>query len=178
MMDNIEREMTPPTTKVGGFSGERNHKDIEYSSNLQTVSEDGCVLRPAQGHHEKLDRINITDVEDTEDGTFPRVSDYVKFCNKVDHYDYVAVQNFIIGKTKKQDRGSVVLHKVNNDKIRLVFTEPILVYFGKIGNEPILREVKEIEGTLSHDFYWCKYCRQDNIASGISLFIEELVYLK
>lgn len=151
---------------------------METTSRLFNVIEENQILKPAKGYYKERDRIYLEDTEDTHDGSWPRVSDYTRFCNKLDNYDYKAVQNFLIGaKRKKSDWGGVTLHKVDRDKIRLEFKEPVKVYFGKVGEKPILQEVKTIEGKLSHEFYWRKNGRQNKIANGIEIFIEEVEYI-
>ena len=119
-------------------------KKYEYTSQLHVISGivlhegDDVVLRPAKGHYDKYDRIYLTDTSIDEDGVWKRVADFKKFAHKLESYDMSAAQNFIVGRKKKSDWGECVLHKVDDDKLKIVFKEPVRVYFGMIGDEPVV----------------------------------------
>lgn len=146
---------------------------------------DDNLLEPAKGYYKDRDRIYIDTTEDGDDGTWSRVSDYVKFCNKVDNRDYRAVQNFLVGKRKKLDCGEFILSKETiqyADGLMIEFKKPQKVVFGSYtkDNKTVLvtEEIKAVKGKLSHDFYYFKNTgRQDKIANGIELFIEELEFI-
>ena len=154
-------------------------QDLKFSPRLYDVAEDGAILELAQGPYGgKADRVYIDQTEDSDDGTWLRVSDYTRFCNKVDEGDTRAIQNFLVGgKRTKCDWGHFILEKDSDDGLIVTFKSPTKVHFGHIGEKPILEEVTKLRGKISYEFFWSRNGRQDKIANGIEFFLEDVEFI-
>ena len=146
----------------------------KFTNNLFAVAEEGEIL--SLGKNKSL---FIDTTEDSDDGTWLRVSDYVRFANRVNEGDTKAIQNYLVGaKRNKCDWGAFVLEKDSDDGLIVTFDEPIKVHFGDIGGSPVIQEVSRLKGKISYDFFWRRNGgRQDKIANGIELLLEEVEFL-
>jgi len=146
----------------------------KFTSNLYAVAADEEIL--SLGENKSL---FIDTTEDTDDGTWLRVSDYVRFANKVNEGDTRAIQNYLIGaKRNKLDWGVFVLEKDSDDGLIVTFHEPIRVLFGEVGGTPVIQEVNKLKGKISYDFFWRRSGgRQDKIANGIEFLLEEVEFI-
>ena len=98
--------------------------------------------------------------EDTDDGTFPRVSDYTRFANSLDSD---GTSYFINRLTRKKNKleldfcGVKITRGSQWDcKAILEFPEPIEVIIGHVGEKAIIEKVKRIQGEFTHDWFFKK----------------------
>ena len=119
--------------------------------------------------------------EDTDDGTFPRVSDYMRFANSLDSD---GTSYFINRLTRKKNKleldfcGVKITRGSQWDcKAILEFPEPIEVIIGHVGEKAIVEKVKRIQGEFTHDWFFKKSGRQDKIANGFEIWFEVEKYL-
>ena len=142
------------------------------SSRLHNVAEDGEILQLKDG------QLHIDTTEDSDDGTWLRVSDYTRFANKVDSHDTEAIQNFLIGaRRKKLDWGAFILEKDSFDGLIITFKEPIQVCFGEVGGNPVIQKVSKLKGEITYDFFRTRNGRQDTIANGIEFLLENIEFI-
>lgn len=154
--------------------------EMKTTSSLFNIEDEDIILKPITGYSKIYNRIYINFTEDLEDGTWLRVSDYIRFYNKVKDFNYKSIQNFLIGKRKSYDYGDFVLSKEGSEKLKITFKEPkeiIITEIIKNGNHvPIFEKVKSIVGLICWEFYYIDKGRQDKVPNGIELFIEDLEY--
>ena len=119
--------------------------------------------------------------EDTDDGTVPRVSDYMRFANSLDSD---GTSYFINRLTRKKNKleldfcGVKITRGSQWDcKAILEFPEPIEVIIGHVGEKAIVEKVKRIQGEFTHDWFFKKSGRQDKIANGFEIWFEVEKYL-
>lgn len=145
---------------------------IKTSTSIFAIAEDEAAIP-----FEKGLKLFIDQTEDTDDGTWTRVSDYTRFCNRVDSGDTKAIQNFLIGNRRKSlDYGAFFLTKDSDDGFIVTFISPVKVLFGEISGEPVVKTIKELKGKISWDFFFKRNGRQDKIANGIEFLIEDIEF--
>ena len=119
--------------------------------------------------------------EDTDDGTFPRVSDYTRFANSLDSDGTSYFLNRLSRKKNKLELdfcGVKITRGSQWDcKAILEFPEPIDVIMGHVGEKAIIEKVKRIQGDFTHDWFFKKSGRQDKIANGFEIWFEVEKYL-
>jgi hypothetical protein len=119
--------------------------------------------------------------EDTDDGTFPRVSDYTRFANSLDSDGTSYFINRLNRKKNKLELdfcGVKITRGSQWDcKAILEFPEPIDVIMGYVGEKAIVEKVKRIQGEFTHDWFFKKSGRQDKIANGFEIWFEVEKYL-
>ena len=119
--------------------------------------------------------------EDTDDGTFPRVSDYTRFANSLDSEGTSYFINRLSRKKNKLELdfcGVKITRGSQWDcKAILEFPEPIDVIMGYVGEKAIVEKVKRIQGDFTHDWFFRKSGRQDKIANGFEIWFEVEKYL-
>lgn len=149
---------------------------MDSTHTLWDVIEEGKVLSPYTGsnssHIRKAILFEIS--EDTEDGTYPRVSDYTRLANQIDNDGTSAWVNRL---TRKRNKKTIEFYgcKIERsadyqDEAIIEFATPIQVIFGYVGDAPIVKEVKKIKGEFTHDWFWSKNGRQDKIANGFEIW--------
>jgi len=148
---------------------------METSFQLFTVVEDGDLFVPLNSIHQNLStgKFMLYDqFEDTDDGTFPRVSDYTRLANKIENYGASAFIHWQTGRKLKADTGycTVIREGKSDSEATLVFDKPIKVSFGEINGEHIVRNVTEIKGEFDYDWFWRKNGRQEKIANGCEIY--------
>jgi hypothetical protein len=156
---------------------------MKTTHSIWNIIDDGEILEPAKGTMGSCKNGILFEISsDDEDGTYPRVSDYVRFANKLDEE---GASYFINRCTRKKNKKVVDFMGIkiirNNDwddRAILEFKEPIKVVMGKIGEEKVIREVKKIRGEFNHDWFWMKNGRQDKIANGFEIWFNIEEYLE
>jgi hypothetical protein len=149
---------------------------MDSTHTLWDVIEEGKVLSPYTGanssHIRKAILFEIS--EDTEDGTYPRVSDYTRLANQIENDGTSAWVNRL---TRKRNKKTIEFYgcKIERsadyqDEAIIEFATPIPVVFGYVGDEPIIKEVSKIKGEFTHDWFWMKNGRQDKIANGFEIW--------
>jgi hypothetical protein len=155
---------------------------MQTSHSLWHIVDDGEVLEPAKGSCGSIAKGILFEIsQDTDDGTFPRVSDYVRFVNKLDED---GASYFINRCTRKKNKKVVDFMGVKiirehdwETRAILEFEKPIQAMIGKIGDEPIIREVKKIRGEFNHDYFFTRGGRQDKLANGFEIWFNIQEYL-
>ena len=150
---------------------------MESTHTLWDVIEEGKVLSPYTGSHSSphIRKAILFEIsEDTEDGTYPRVSDYVRLTNKIEANGTSVWVNRL---TRKRNKKSIEFFgcKIERsadyeDEATIEFATPIQVIFGYVGDEPIIKEIKKIKGEFTHDWFWMKSGRQDKVANGFEIW--------
>ena len=145
------------------------------SCRLFEIIEDGAVFSPANcvNQHEFGKFMEIEHSSDDEDGTYPLVMHYVTLANKIDSEGASAWLNNIGGKNKlKIDIGYCTIERKSkwDNEATLKFKTPIQMEFGSVGEELILREVSEIEGEFTYEWWWMKKGRQNKIANAFTIW--------
>ena len=120
--------------------------------------------------------------EDNEDGTYPRVSDYIRFVNSLERD---GTSYFLNSLTRKRNKLNIDCFGVNirrtmdyKTEAIITFPEPIDVVFGYIGEEAIIKQVSEIKGEFVHDWFWRKNGRQNKVANGFEIWFSITKYIK
>ena len=156
---------------------------MKTTHSLWQVVEDGEVLEPAAGSCSGAYRNGILFEisSDGDDGTYPRLSDYTRFVNSLDR-DGAAY--FINRCTRKKNKNLVDFMGVKilrnhqwEDRAVLEFPSPVKVVFGQVGEEKIVREVKRVRGTFTHDYFWTRNGRQSKMANGFEIWFNIEEYL-
>jgi len=121
--------------------------------------------------------------QDTDDGTYPRVSDYMRDVNSLERD---GVTHFLNRKlTRKKNKlkicyeGVTILRESEwQDEAVLEFKEPVEVVVGQIGDRLIIEKVKKIRGEFDHDYFWTRNGRQDKVANGYEIWFKIKEYLE
>lgn len=157
---------------------------METTFNLWDILEEDTVLKPIS----LMDSNHVNNAilfdanRDTDDGTYPRVCDYMRVVNKLESDGPASWINRLSRKKNKLkiDFGGVTIirDKCWQDEAVLEFKEPIKVVFGWVGEEPIIKEVKKIKGEFTHDWFWTSQGRQDKVANGFEIYFNIHKYLE
>lgn len=157
---------------------------MKTTHSIWDILEEGTVLLPItlQWSNHIKNSILFDVHQDTDDGSFPRVSDWTRFANKIDND---GVYRFLNGLTRKKnklniryDQCIIIRDKDWDDEAVIEFDAPIQVVFGHIGDEPIIKEVKKIKGEFTHDWFYTKCGAQDKIANGVEIYFNIHEYLE
>ncbi|CAB4159424.1 hypothetical protein UFOVP699_160 [uncultured Caudovirales phage] len=120
--------------------------------------------------------------QDTDDGTYPTVASYTRDANALDDE---GASHFLNKLTRKKNKLEIDFEGVkiireskwDNEAI-LEFKEPVEILFAYIGETPVVRDVKKIKGTFTHDWFWTKNGRQTRIANGYEIWFIVESYLE
>ena len=157
---------------------------METTHRIWDILDEGTLLLPITLKYSNhiQDAILIDISQDSDDGIFPRVSDWTRFANKIDND---GIYRFLNGLTRKKnklkiryDRCTIIRDRDWEDEAVIEFDTPVKVVFGHVGDEPIIKEVKKIKGEFTHDWFWTKCGRQDKIANGIEVYFNIHEYLE
>jgi hypothetical protein len=120
--------------------------------------------------------------EDTDDGTYEKVSDWKRFVTKLDKEGTA----FFINKlaTNKRKKTMIEAYDVTifrkhdwDTEATIEFKEPITVVIGKVGDVEITAQVKKIRGEFDHDYFFKKNGRQHDLANGFEIWFKVNEYL-
>jgi hypothetical protein len=157
---------------------------METTYKIWDILDEGTPLLPITLQNSShINNAIIFDVhQDTDDGSFPRVSDWTRFVNKIEND---GVYRFLNGLTRKKnklsiryDQCTIIRDKDWDDSAVIEFDTPIQVVFGHIGDEPIIKEVKKIKGEFTHDWFWTSRGAQDKVANGVEIYFNIQEYLE
>ena len=157
---------------------------METTHRIWDILDEGTPLLPVTPkypHH--INNAILIDIsQDSDDGIFPRVSDWTRFANKIDND---GIYRFLNGLTRKKnklkiryDRCTIIRNRDWEESAVIEFDTPVKVVFGHVGDEPIITEVKKIKGEFTHDWFWTKRGRQEKIANGIEVYFNIHEYLE
>ena len=126
--------------------------------------------------------IQIEVSQDTDDGTYPRLCDYMRDINALENE---GASHFLNRLTRKKNKLKIVYEGVtiirdskwSTDAV-LEFKEPIDVVVGTVGERLIIEKVQRIKGEFDHDYFWTKNGRQDKIANGYEIWFKIESYLE
>ena len=120
--------------------------------------------------------------QDTDDGTYPRLCDWMRAANSL-YKD--GASSFLNRLTRKKNKLEIDFEGVKiirtakwESRAQLEFKEPIPVVVGKIGERSIIEKVKRIRGEFEHDWFWTKSGRQSEIANGYEIWFRVDEYLE
>jgi hypothetical protein len=118
--------------------------------------------------------------QDTDDGTFPRVSDYTRYANGLENEGTSYFLNRSARRNKlkfKYDSFTVTRDSKFNNEAVIEFDEPITVVLANVGEETIVKKIKKMKGEFTHDWFWTRNGRQDKIANGFEIWFSIKEYL-
>lgn len=156
---------------------------MKTTHTIWEILDEGVTLEPLTCRQSYIkDGILFEISEDDEDGTYPRVSDYVRFANSLDREGTSYFLNRLTRKKKKLEIdfcGVKITRGSDWDtEATLEFKEPIEVVMGHVGETPTVVKVKKIKGEFTHDWFFRKSGRQDKIANGFEIWFEIKKYLE
>lgn len=130
---------------------------------------------------ESVNAINFEVSQDTDDGTYPRLCDYMRDINALENE---GASHFLNRLTRKKNKLEIVYEGVtiirdskwSTDAV-LEFKEPIDVVVGTVGERLIIEKVQRIKGEFYHDYFWTKNGRQDKVANGYEIWFKIEEYL-
>ena len=126
---------------------------------------------------------------DTDDGTFPTVNKWKRFCQRVDKDGDEAIFKFISGNRKAAKFDGFYIKRTNGmfgfDKdpnsyknfYIIVVDNPIKVHFGEVGNESIIKEVRMIIGEIQYEFYIRKDGAQNEYCNDIEILFKPVKFM-
>ena len=125
--------------------------------------------------------IQIEVSQDTDDGTYPRLCDYMRDINALENE---GASHFLNRLTRKKNKLKIAYEGVtiirdskwSTDAV-LEFKEPIDVVIGTVGERLIIEKVQRIKGEFDHDYFWTKNGRQDKVANGYEIWFKIKEYL-
>lgn len=120
--------------------------------------------------------------QDTDDGTYPRVSDYMRDVNSLEREGASHWINRLTRKKNKleidYDGVKIIRESKWTEEAILEFKEPIDVVIGQVGDNLIIEKVKRIKGEFDHDYFWTRNGRQDKVANGYEIWFVIESYLE
>jgi len=155
---------------------------METTHSIWEILDEGVTFDPVDLKSSFIKNAMLFEIsEDTDDGTFPRVSDYTRFANSLDSDGTSYFLNRLSRKKNKLELdfyGVKITRESQWDcKAILEFPEPIDVIMGHVGEKAIIEKVKRIQGEFTHDWFFRKSGRQDKIANGFEIWFEVEKYL-
>lgn len=92
-----------------------------------------------------------------DDGKFPTKASWTKFINQLDRDSTHGLVKWLFKRKRTADWGEFTLTNVDNwGKVKIKFKQPVNVIFGYVNEEPIVRQVTEILGSLDFEFWYSK----------------------
>jgi hypothetical protein len=147
----------------------------ETSCRLFAIVEDGEYFEPETTVNGiKGMYLSFEQFSDTDDGTFPRVSDYVRLINRMEHEGTGAFLTWI-GKSKlKFDSGycKVIRESKYGSEATLLFDKPITVVAAYVNDTPVTFQANKITGEFTHEWYWNKNGRQDKYCNSVEVYFD------
>jgi hypothetical protein len=155
---------------------------METTHSIWEILDEGVTFEPVDLKSSFINNAMLFEIsQDTDDGTFPRVSDYTRFANSLDSDGTSYFLNRLSRKKNKLQLdfcGVKITRESQWDtKAILEFPEPIEVIMGYVGEKAIIEKVKRIQGEFTHDWFFKKSGRQDKIANGFEIWFEVKKYL-
>ena len=156
---------------------------METTHSIWNIIDDEEVLLPYKGDGMNTKNCILFEISsDDEDGTYPRVSDYVRYANSLEKD---GVSYFLNRLSRKKDKkiveieGIKIIRESNyGSKAIIEFPKPIQVIMGYVGKKPIIENVKRIQGEFTYDWFWSKNGRQNKIANGFEIWLNIQKYLE
>ena len=120
--------------------------------------------------------------QDTDDGTYPRLCDWMRAANALERD---GTSHFLNRLTRKKNKRKIDFEgiKIIRDaewetEAVLEFKEPIEVVMGRVGDRVIIEKVKKLRGEFHHDWFWTRNGLQSKIANGYEIWFEVKEYLE
>lgn len=152
---------------------------------MQTTETSCCLSSIVDGEEifSPVNKVNSTSgkwmlfetTEDTEDGTFPEVAEYVSLVKEMDDEGTNAFLNWHGGQELEFDNGycKVSRKSKHNTTATLVFSKPIEIVVAELNGEPVTIKANKITGEFTHEWYWFKNNgRQDKVANGFNVWFD------
>ena len=151
---------------------------METSHQLFKIVEDGEIFDPIGsinqgGEHGKW--MSFEHLFDTDDGIFPRVSDWTRFVNRIENDGVTEYLTWISKNNKlKIDSGYCTIIRKGkwDNEATLYFDKPIEIEFGEINGDPITGKANVIHGEFSYEWGWWKNGRQNKMANSVEIFFD------
>lgn len=149
---------------------------MQTTHSIWEIIDEGMVFEPRSlKYSSHISNAMLFEIsEDTEDGTYPRPQDYKRFARNLEDNGTSYWVNML---TRKRDKLSIEFYGATitrtadyEDTAVIEFKNPIKIVLGYIGDEPVVKEIKKIQGTFTHDWFWTKNGRQDEIANGFEIW--------
>jgi hypothetical protein len=119
---------------------------------------------------------------DTDDGCYPRASDWTRHANRLDEDGTSYWLNRLTRKKNKlaipYEGCTIIRTSEWRSEAILEFKEPVEVVMGTIGDRQVIEKVTRIKGEFRHDWFWTKHGLQDKIANGYEIWFEIEEYLE
>jgi hypothetical protein len=148
---------------------------VETTFQLYKVIEDGEVFKPLKSVNQIPGKfLSFEYFQDTDDGTFLRVSDYTRLVNRMENYGTAEYLTWAGSRKLQFDTGycQVIRESKYSTKATLLFPRPIQMILDYVNDQPILTEVDRIEGEFTHEWGWLKKGRQDKLANAVEIYFD------
>lgn len=148
---------------------------IEKSAQLFRIIEDECLFNPIlRVNYESGMFLSVEYMDDMEDGTFPRVSDWTRLVNRIDKY---GVSEYLTWASRDKNKliidlghCKIIRDSKTSDSGTIIFEKPIQVIVATLNNEPVTISANQIEGSFTFEWLWSKKGRQDITANAIEIY--------
>ena len=156
---------------------------MKTTHSIWGLLEDELPLEPLKGDGFNIKNSMLIEIsEDTDDGTYSRVSDYMRFANSLENSGASAFLNRCSRKKNKKVvdfMGAKIIRDADYRTAAIIeFTNPINVIIGHVGDRPIIEKVKKIKGEFTHEWFWKKNGRQNKIANGFEIWFNIEGYIE
>lgn len=150
---------------------------IDICHSIWDAVECGNAFEPIKTINQNLENGNwmqFENLEDGYDGLFPRISDWNRLINAIDNEGICAFLRWTGRSKMKFNNGYCTVERTGkyDDTAVLKFKEPIHVVIGYLNEEPITKEVNEIHGRFSYEWYWLTNGRQKDKANGLEVWFD------
>lgn len=111
--------------------------------------------------------------------SFERKSDWMRFINKLNEYDTTPLRRLLVGDKKSSDWEGMTLTNLGDDEYQIELDNPIDVYMGHIGGNPILVKVKTLKGKLTWEWLFRRNGHEDldNYAGICDVWLKEVEFV-
>lgn len=169
--------------------GTTKNKELLVITNINDISyhDDKEVLLDFRKENQKF---YLDSTQETDDGTWPTVNDWINFMSKLFDNGNDAIVDFYFGDKTESQWDDFKLIKDENQgpdfqRVRLVFETPVKFIFGQIGygdnKEFVTREVNELWCNFDHEGFTMADSNvrlQHVYVSGIEIYLTDIVIIK
>lgn len=147
---------------------------METTNQLFEANE--AILKPLKSLYEHGAGffVQLDQSQDTDDGIYENVEDWVKLMQLIDEGSAAEYLNFHSGKNTLEiqyDNFKLIRENNYTDEVKIIFNDPVTVQFATVNREPVTKEVKEITGKLCLSFAWLKNGRQTDYANILEVWL-------
>lgn len=151
--------------------------EITKTVTLWDAVECGEVLSPVSSIYQGSTNGNFMlfeMFEDGDDGTFPRVSDFMRVVNAINKEGASAYLRWIGRSKMKFNQGYCTVEREGkfSNNATLTFDKPISIVVAEVNDKPVIIQANKIEGEFFVDWFWRKGGRQDKVANGCEVWFD------